>query len=170
MSNIISILKKYDPHIDLIEKDEIKYNNCELLKYIYSFNDMNIFTFDIKKYDDNKIEIKLDISKYKYLINDISDINNITNFLVHAKISRKKLIETYKILKSYLKINLLENNLTNYSLKSKKNNYGTITIKNTLYIFYYNDTTKYTYSNIEKLLQNPLIKQFKKSKYSFICK
>jgi hypothetical protein len=155
----------------LIEIDEIKYNNYELLKYIYSFNDMNIFTFDIKKYDDNKIEIKLDISKYKYLINDISDINNITNFLVHAKISRTELIETYKTLNSYLKINLLENNLTNYSLKSKKNNnHGTINIKNSLYIFYYNDTTKYTYSNIEKLLQNPLIKQFKKSKYSFICK
>ena len=133
---------------------------------------MNIFTFDIKKYDnDNKIEIKLDISKYKYLINDISDTNNITDFLVHAKISRTQLIETYKTLKSYLKINLLENNLTNYSLKSKKNNnHGTITIKNSLYIFYYNDTTKYTYSNITKLLQNPLIKQFKKSKYSFICK
>ena len=164
-------MKKYDPYINLIEIDEIKYNNYELSKYIYSFNDMNIFTFDIKKYDDNKIEIKLDISKYKYLINDISDINNITNFLVHAKITRTQLIEAYKTLKSYLKINLLENNLTNYSLKSKKNNnHGTSTIKNSLYIFYYNDTTKYTYSNIEKLLQNPLIKQFKKSKYSFICK
>jgi hypothetical protein len=164
-------LIKYDPYINLIEIDQSKFSNYELLKYIYSFNDMNIFTFDIKKYDDNKIEIKLDISKYKYLINDISDINNITNFLVHAKISRTQLIEIYKTLKSYLKINLLENNLTNYTLNCRKNNnYGTITIKNSLYIFYYNDTTKYTYSSIKKLLQNPLIKQFKKSKYSFICK
>jgi len=168
-NTIISILKKYDTDINLIEIQKNKYTN-NISKYIYSFNDMSIFTFDLKKYDDNKIEIKLDISKYKYFINDISDTNNITNFLIYAKIRRIELIEIYKKLNLYLKIVLIENNLTNYFLNcTKNNNYATITIKNNLYIFYYKDTTQYTYSSIEKLLKNPLIKQFKKLKLWFIC-
>ena len=56
-NTIISILKKYDTDINLIEIQKNKYTNY-ISKYIYSFNDMSIFTFDLKK---NKYLTKFEV-------------------------------------------------------------------------------------------------------------
>ena len=165
--NIIDTIKTFAPDISLIEISITTLSTSySLKKYIYRYNNLNIFTFEIRSYNDNsKIELVLDSSQYKYIIVDKKDIEtNISNFLLHAKIladdilqSYYKIKKNYKIIASYTNLNywFLENNITGNS--------GSIYIKNGYYIFEYNETTTYKYSKIDKLLKNPLLKEFKRT-------
>ena len=165
--NIIDTIKTFAPDISLIEISITTLSTSySLKKYIYRYNNLNIFTFEIRTYNDNsKIELVLDSSQYKYIIVDKKDIEtNISNFLLHAKIladdilqSYYKIKKNYKIIASYTNLNywFLENNITGNS--------GSIHIHNGYYIFEYNETTKYKYSKIDKLLKNPLLKQFERT-------
>ena len=165
--NIIDTIKTFAPDISLIEISITTLSTSySLKKYIYRYNNLNIFTFEIRTYNDNsKIELILDSSQYKYIIVDKKDIEtNISNFLLHAKIladdilqSYYKIKKNYKIIASYTNLNywFLENNITGNS--------GSIHIKNGYYIFEYNETTTYKYSKLDKLLKNPLLKQFERT-------
>jgi hypothetical protein len=165
--NIIDTIKTFAPDISLIEISITTLSTSySLKKYIYRYNNLNIFTFEIRSYNDNsKIELVLDSSQYKYIIVDKKDIEtNISNFLLHAKILADNILESYykikknyKIIASYTNLNywFLENNITGNS--------GSIYIKNGYYIFEYNETTTYKYSKIDKLLKNPLLKEFKRT-------
>ena len=165
--NIIDTIKTFAPDISLIEISITTLSTSySLKKYIYRYNNLNIFTFEIRSYNNNsRVEIVLDSSQYKYIIVDTKDIEtNISNFLLHAKIladeilaSYYKIKKNYKIIASYTNLNywFLENNITGNS--------GSIHIKNGYYIFEYNETTTYKYSKIDKLLKNPLLKEFKRT-------
>jgi hypothetical protein len=172
ITNLINKIQSFAPDISLIEIEITSVSNSiNTKKYIYSYNNFNIFTFEIRSYENKPIiDIVLDISKYKYRLylnteNNIFNIENnrnIQDFLSHAKIVTLDLLNTYKQLSNKIKIIPFENKLNHYFLNCKKTgNYGTITIKNGMYILDYKDTTKYTYSNINDLLKNPLLKQFK---------
>ena len=140
--NIIDTIKTFAPDISLIEISITTLSTSySLKKYIYRYNNLNIFTFEIRTYNDNsKIELVLDSSQYKYIIVDKKDIEtNISNFLLHAKILADDILESYykikknyKIIASYTNLNywFLENNITGNS--------GSIYIKNGYYIFEYN--------------------------------
>jgi hypothetical protein len=169
ITNIINILQSSAIDISFIDLEIITLSDIiDTKKYIYSYNNINIFTFDIKIYKNiSKIDIVLDISKYKYTVFFDQDYNlqnnrNIQDFLSHAKIVTLDLLKSYRELNKKIKIIPAETNLNYYFLNCKKTgNYGTITIKNGMYILDYKDTTKYTYSNIKALLNNPLLKHFK---------
>lgn len=165
--NIIDTIKTFAPDISLIEISITTLSTSySLKKYIYRYNNLNIFTFEIRSYNDNsKIELVLDSSQYKYIIVDEKDIEiNISNFLLHAKILADNILESYykikkkyKIIPSYTNLNylFLENNITGNS--------GSIHINSGYFIFEYNEITKYKYSKIDKFLKNPLLKEFKRT-------
>lgn len=60
--NIIDTIKTFAPDISLIEISITTLSTSySLKKYIYRYNNLNIFTFEIRSYNDNsKIELVLD--------------------------------------------------------------------------------------------------------------
>ena len=143
--------------------------NIEVTNYIFSSGEINILTFTVRLNIETKlVEFKIDSTAQKYIASDLSDNIKIRDFVSHLQILEVELMEIYRVLMKKLTARPSDDSITRYYLfNSSTENTGTIKIKNGLIIFEYNDTTKYTYSSIKKLLVNPLIKQFKRPNFWF---
>jgi len=143
--------------------------NLEVTNYVFSSGDISILTFTVRINTETKsIEFKIDSTGQRYIASDLTDKTKIRDFVSHLLILEDELMEIYKILIKKLTASPSVDSITYYFLfNSSTENTGTIKIKNGLIIFVYNETTKYTYSSIKKLLANPLIKQFKRPKLWF---
>ncbi len=141
----------------------------EVTDYVFASNGINILTFTVRLNKKTKIvEFKIDSTAQKYTASGLDDKIKICDFVSHLLVLETELIKIYKVLTKKLKVILSSNSITTYYLYNNlQSKTGTIKIKNGLIIFEYNELTKYTYTTIETLLANPLIKQFKRSKFWF---
>jgi hypothetical protein len=133
---------------------------------IYSSDDLNILTFTAKiSKITGKIQFKINSSGQRYFASSPDDKIKLNDFIFHLSILADQLKHLHFMITKYLNAVPNSSSITSYYMfDTQTDNFGTIQLKNSLIIFYYKKTTKYTYSSVKKLLTNPLIKQFKKQR------
>ncbi len=143
--------------------------NIQITRCIFSSKDINILTFTVRlNILTSSIEFIIDSTKQKYIATSLSDTRKISDFISHLLILESELMQMYTNITKKLTASPSYNSITSYHLfNGSTENTGTIEIKNGIIFFQYYNTTKYNYSSINKLLANPLIKQFKRSKIWF---
>lgn len=167
---VYNILQSFAPNYIF---EETIYNsldpNIQITNYVFATENINILTFTVRlNKHTGSIEFKIDSTGQKYIASNLNDKKKISDFISHLLVLENDLIKIYSILAKKLTGRPSNDCITTYYLfNGSTENTGTIQIKNGIIMFEYNQITKYTYSSIDKLLANPLIKQFKKLNFWF---
>ena len=145
----------------------------KLEKYIYVLDNIHILSFELRSNLESKsLEFNYEGTKFKAAnINDSKEIMKFFNFLNPIIIG---LLVDYEILSSKLYLEPSYETISYLYLvsrsRSKSSSDYTLTIKisENMYTINSNNKTKYCYSDINKLLANPLLKPYKKWN-CFLC-
>lgn len=161
---VSTLLQSFAPGLEIREfpfptLDE----NLEIFNCSYVINSIPVVNFTVRiNKSIGSIEFK--IRSTKYIAFGPQDKIKISDFITHLEILGQDLLFKYSQIIKYLHAIPCTNSLVEYVLVGKTDSpSATLQIKNDRFIFEYNQTTKYTYGSLPKLLANPLIAQFKKS-------